>query len=199
MPILSIVAPEIPAESQDKFLGALPTLLSELQSQPGVAGVISGQIVAQDGAAVTDFKFLQAIAFKSAEDADSFAASAWSQEHKARYEEKTGSVPAVGRFEVPEFPADKTPKPYIQFSTLHIEDDSKQPEIRKAFMDVIQALGKETFGGRIIEGPSVGLAIIGWDSLEEAGASFKQPEVAAAWATYQSFGKGKNVMIKVHQ
>ncbi|KAM0335006.1 hypothetical protein ACHAQA_000040 [Verticillium albo-atrum] len=196
MPILSIVAPEIPAESKDKFLAALPTLLSELKSQPGVLGVTSGQIVAQDGAAVTDFKFLQAIAFKSAEDADAFAATAWAQEHKARYQEKVGSDPAVGRFEVPEFPTDQTPKAYTQYSTLVIDDESKHPEVRKAWMDVVQALGKETFGGRIIDGPPVGLALLGWDSLEEAGAAFKDPKVAAAWAAYQSLGKGKNVIIK---
>lgn len=61
MPILSIVAPEIPAEGQDKFLANLPAILSDIKSQPGVAGVTAGQIVGQDGVPVTDFKFVHAI------------------------------------------------------------------------------------------------------------------------------------------
>ncbi|EEY16743.1 predicted protein [Verticillium alfalfae VaMs.102] len=199
MPILSIVSPEIPAEGQDKFLAALPTILSDIKSQPGVAGVTAGQIVGQDGAPVTDFKFVQAIAFKTAEDEKTFADSAWSQEQKARYLEKSGDLPAVGRFEVPEFPADKAPPAYLQYSTLHIEDESKHAEARKVFEDVIKALGKEAFGGRTIDQPFVGLGIIGWDSLEEAGAAFKQPEVAALWAKYLSLGKGKNIIVRIHQ
>lgn len=64
-------------------------------------------------------------------------------------------------------------------------------------MDVVQALGKETFGGRSVgDGPFVGLGIIGWDSVEEAAAAFKDPKAAAAWEAYQTLGKGKNVIVK---
>ena len=61
MAILSIIAPEIPAESKDRFLSAWPSLLNELKSQPGVAGASGGVIVAQDGESVTEFKFVQSI------------------------------------------------------------------------------------------------------------------------------------------
>lgn len=61
MAILSIIAPEIPAESKDKFLAAWPTLASDLTAQPNVAGTTGGVIVAEDGAAVTDFKFVHVI------------------------------------------------------------------------------------------------------------------------------------------
>lgn len=59
MAILSFIAPEIPAESKDKFLGAWSTLVTDLKAQPGVAGADGGVVVAQDGAPVTDFKFVQ--------------------------------------------------------------------------------------------------------------------------------------------
>ncbi|KAH6682228.1 hypothetical protein F5X68DRAFT_242873 [Plectosphaerella plurivora] len=196
MAILSIVAPEIPAEAKDKFLGAWPTLSAELTAQPGVAGTSGGIIVAEDGAPVTDFKFVQVIAFASAKDAEDFAASPFAEEHKARYRERTGTDATVGRFEVPELPGDKAPPPFTQYSTLVLEDESIHAEVRKAWMDVVQALGKETFGGRSVDGPFVGLGIIGWNSLEEAGAAFKEPKAAAAWATYQALGKGKNVIVK---
>jgi hypothetical protein len=97
---------------------------------------------------------------------------------------------------VPDLPAGKTPTPFTQYSTLVLEDESAHAEVRKAWMDVVQALGKETFGGRSVEGPFVGLGMIGWNSLEEAGAAFKDPKAAEAWAAYQKLGKGKNVIVK---
>lgn len=35
--------------------------------------------------------------------------------------------------------------------------------------------------------------------MQEAGAAFQQPEVAALWAKYLSLGKGKNIIVKIHQ
>lgn len=111
-------------------------------------------------------------AFKTAEDQKTFADSAWSQEQKARYVEKAGDLPAVGRFELPELPTDKAPPAYLQYTTLHIEDESHHVEARKAFEDVIKALGKEAFGGRTVDEPFIGLGIIGWDSLEVSPACY---------------------------
>ena len=136
-------------------------------------------------------------AFKTKKDADDFAASAWAAEHQARYREKAGGDPAMGQFEVPEFPTDASPTPFLQLSTLVLDEENKHGEARKAWMDVVQLLGKETFGGKSLgDGPPVGLGMIGWNSLEEAGEAFKNSEVAASWTTYKSLGKGKNIMIR---
>ncbi|KAM5351196.1 hypothetical protein ACJ41O_003919 [Fusarium nematophilum] len=198
MPFFTIVVPEIPAESQERFLSAWPTLQADLKAQPGVAGVSAGPVVAENGAAVTDFKFIQCIAFKTSEDYEAFQASSWSKEHKERYSERTGGEPVVGQFEVADFPADASPKAFTQFSTIVIDDKSKHPEARKAWMDLAGALGKDTWGGVSVgDGPAVGLGLIGWDSLEEAQAAYKDPKAAAAFAEYQSLGKTKNTIVKM--
>lgn len=61
MPLISIIRPEIPSESKDKFLDAWPTLVADLRAQPGVVHAGGGQIVAEDGQGVEEFKFLQFI------------------------------------------------------------------------------------------------------------------------------------------
>ncbi|KAF4461112.1 hypothetical protein FALBO_12104 [Fusarium albosuccineum] len=198
MPFFVIVAPDVPAESKERFLGAWPTLKEELKAQPGVAGVSAGPVVAENGAAFTDFKFIQCIAFKTADDLESFESSAWSKERKERYNERVGGEPVTGKFEVANFPDDASPKKFTQFSTIVLDDKSKHPEARKAWMDLASALGKETWGGVSTGGePTVGLGLIAWDSLEEAGAAYKDPKAAAAFAEYQSIGKVKNTMVQM--
>jgi hypothetical protein len=59
MPYMSIIVPQVTNEHKDAFLGAWGTISKEMNDLPYVLGVSGGQIVAQDGALVTDFKFLQ--------------------------------------------------------------------------------------------------------------------------------------------
>ena len=46
-------------------------------------------------------------------------------------------------------------------------DESKGPEARKAWEDLMAIIGKESWGGRTVgDGPKAGIALVGWDSLE---------------------------------
>jgi hypothetical protein len=67
---------------------------------------------------------------------------------------------------VADFPSGASPKKYTQFSRIVIDDVSKLPEIRKAWADLMAILGKQTWGGRSVEGEPCGLGLVGWDSLE---------------------------------
>lgn len=83
------------------------------------------------------------------------------------HEDRVGGEPVVGRFEVEDFPADASPKAFAQFSTVVLGDDGNHVQVRGAWSDLVSALGKDTWGGRSIgDGPTVGLGLIGWDSLE---------------------------------
>ncbi|KAF5645902.1 uncharacterized protein FTJAE_2332 [Fusarium tjaetaba] len=198
MPIFVITVPEIPSESQDRFLEAWPTLKEDLKSQPAVAGVSAGPVVAENGAAFTGFKFVQTMAFKTAQDFENFQSSAWAQEHKARYNERVGGEPVAGKFEVPDFPANASAKAFTQFTTVLLDDREKRVELRKAWTDLASALGLETWGGISIgDGPSVGLGMIGWDSLEEAKAAYGDPKAAEAYAQYKALGQIKSTMVKL--
>lgn len=59
MPILSIIRPDIPAASKDKFLDAWPALVEDLRAQPGVLHATGGEVVVEDGQKVDEFKFIQ--------------------------------------------------------------------------------------------------------------------------------------------
>jgi hypothetical protein len=59
MPYMTVIISQVTNEHKDTFLGAWRTISKEMNDLPSVLGVSGGQIVAQDGAAVTDFKFLQ--------------------------------------------------------------------------------------------------------------------------------------------
>jgi len=59
MPYMSIIIPQVSNEHKEKLLGAWPTISKEINALPSVLGVTGALIVAQDGAAVTDFKFVQ--------------------------------------------------------------------------------------------------------------------------------------------
>lgn len=61
MPFLAIINPQVPEGHQDEFLAALNKIAPEMKAQPGVLGVSAGPIVAEDGAAVTGFKYLETI------------------------------------------------------------------------------------------------------------------------------------------
>ncbi|KAK7403346.1 hypothetical protein QQX98_010867 [Neonectria punicea] len=198
MPIFSIVVPSIPADRKDVFLAAWPTMKADLEAQPGVVGVSAGPVVGEDGAPVTEFKFVQTIAFKNAEDFETFSNSDWAKKQKEQYDERASGEIVVGQFEVADFPKDPKRPAFTQFSTIVLDDETKSDEARKAWSDLIAAVGKETWGGRSTgAGPTVGLALIGWDSLEEAGAAYKKSEADAAFTTYKSLGKTKNLMVQL--
>lgn len=59
MPILSIIRPDIPVASKDKFLDAWPVLSEELRAQPGVLHATGGEVIVEDGQKVDEFKFIQ--------------------------------------------------------------------------------------------------------------------------------------------
>lgn len=61
MPYLTVVIPPVPAADKDTFLAAWPTIAAQITALPMVLGVSGGPIVGEDGAAVTEFKFLQTI------------------------------------------------------------------------------------------------------------------------------------------
>ncbi|KAK2629734.1 hypothetical protein QTJ16_000554 [Diplocarpon rosae] len=195
MPYITTIIPGVSAADKDAFLAAWPTVASTLKAQPTVLGVSGGPIVAEDGAAVTDFKFLQTIAFATLEDQKAFEESDVAKEGAKKYAEKATGPPLHATFEVPEFPKDHKPAAYTQISRMTITDESKGPEIKKAWEALVAALGKQTFGGKAINAP-VGIALIGWDSLEEAGAAYKGP-AKAAWDHYHSFGETKDLMVKL--
>jgi len=65
MPYLAIIIPQVTEEHRESLLGAWPIISKEMNALPNVVGVSGGQIVAQDGAGVTDFKFLQTIGTSS--------------------------------------------------------------------------------------------------------------------------------------
>jgi hypothetical protein len=65
MPYMTIIIPQVTNDHKDALLGAWPTISKEMKALPSVLGVSGGEIVAQDGAAVTDFKFLQTIGLSS--------------------------------------------------------------------------------------------------------------------------------------
>jgi hypothetical protein len=58
---MTVIIPQVTNEHKDRLLTAWLTIAKEMNALPSVLGVSGGQIVAQDGAAVTDFKFLQTI------------------------------------------------------------------------------------------------------------------------------------------
>ncbi|KAF7553713.1 hypothetical protein G7Z17_g3462 [Cylindrodendrum hubeiense] len=198
MPFFHIIAPKIPADRKDEFLSAWPTMSAEIKSQPGVAGVSAGTVVAEDGAAATEFKFVQCIAFQTAEDVETFTKSSWALERKAKYEDRAGAEVVTGQFEVADFPVGATPKAFIQFTTIVLGDDSTGPEATKAWLDLTTALSKDTWGGKSIgDGPTVGLGMIGWDSVEEVGAAYKGPQAASAFAAYKNLGKTRNLLVQM--
>lgn len=59
MPLLSIIRPDIPVASKDKFLDAWPVLSEELRAQPGVLHATGGEVIVEDGQKVDEFKFIQ--------------------------------------------------------------------------------------------------------------------------------------------
>jgi hypothetical protein len=69
MPYLAIIIPQVTEEHKESLLGAWPMVSKEMNLLPNVAGVSGGQIFAQDGASVTDFKFLQTIGISSTSSA----------------------------------------------------------------------------------------------------------------------------------
>ncbi|KAH7141771.1 hypothetical protein EDB81DRAFT_653690 [Dactylonectria macrodidyma] len=198
MSILSIIRSEIPAGSKDHFLAAWPTLLGELQAQPGVLHAVAGEVVAEDGQRVEEFKVIQYLAFRNAEDEEVFTQSAWAQEHKARLESSGTPEPAVGRFEFSNFSPSSSPKPFLQLTSITLPSESQAEEARKAWTNLITILGKETLGGKLLKDDVFhGLAFVGWDSLEEVENAYKDPKAAEALAAYKSVGQVRSVLVKL--
>ena len=102
------------------------------------------------------------------EDEKAFADSDFAKEGAKRYAEKSGGeIPKHAIFDCAEFPKDSTPKAFTQFSRMTGVDESKGPEARKAWEDLMAIIGKESWGGRTVgDGPKAGIALVGWDSLE---------------------------------
>ncbi|CAL3968220.1 hypothetical protein PZA11_006792 [Diplocarpon coronariae] len=195
MPYLTTIIPSVSAADKDSFLAAWPTIASTLKAQSTVLGVSGGPIVAEDGAPVTEFKFLQTIAFATLEDQKAFEESDVAKEGKKKYDEKATGPPQHATFEVPDFPKDHKPAAYTQISRMTITDESKGPEIKKAWEELTTILGKPTWGGKAVGAP-VGIALVSWDSLEEAGAAYKGP-AKAAWDHYHTFGETKDMIVKL--
>ncbi|KAL6409213.1 hypothetical protein AUP68_05584 [Ilyonectria robusta] len=187
MPILSIIRPAIPPSSKDHFLAAWPTLLAELQAQPGILHATAGEVVAEDGQKVDEFEIIQYLgnlpgpsqswmikdinayvsAFASAEDEEAFTKSTWAQEHKARFESSGAPHPTVGRFEFSDLSDGSSPKPFLQLTSITLSSESQRDEVRGAWTNLITILGKETRGGKLLRDDVFnGIAFLGWDSLE---------------------------------
>jgi hypothetical protein len=198
MPIVSILRPDIPAGAKDKFLENWPTLLSELKSQPGVAHALGGEVLAEDGQAVSEFKFVQFVAFKTAEDEDAFRNSDWTKAKKAQIEERGVPVPTVGRFEFPEGAAPVQPKPFIQLSAVTLPDAGKRSDAEKVRADLTAAIGKEARSGKLLRDDLVvDLALIGWDNFEDVAAAYTDPKAADAVAAFKGLGETKSVVVKL--
>ncbi|KAH6981669.1 hypothetical protein BKA56DRAFT_632006 [Ilyonectria sp. MPI-CAGE-AT-0026] len=198
MPILSIIRPAIPPSSKDHFLAAWPTLLAELQAQPGILHATAGEVVAEDGQKVDEFEIVQYLAFASVEDEEAFAKSAWAQEHKARLESSGAPHPTAGRFEFSDLAASSSPKPFLQLTSITLSSESQRDEVRAAWTNLITILGKETRGGKLLrEDVFNGIAFLGWDSLEEVENAYKDPKASEALASYKSLGQVKSVLLKL--
>jgi hypothetical protein len=98
-----------------------------------------------------------------------------------------------------EFPKDSAPKAFTQFSRITFKDEASGDAAHKAWMELCAIIGKETMGGVCIEDKKTGLGLVGWDSLEEAGAARNIPGAKEAWDKYHSLGECKDVMIKLER
>ncbi|KAF6802427.1 hypothetical protein CSOJ01_11608 [Colletotrichum sojae] len=197
MPFIAIVTPEIPAANKDEFLAAWPLIKSDIAARPEVLGSSGGEVIGENGAPVTEFKFIQSLAFKSAEDEKAFGESAWAKDHFEKAKAKMPNPPKVRKFETSDFPDDK-PKPLTQFTFLEVADPAKHEGAKQAWLDLVAAIGGKSFGGRSVDdGPATGLGFLGWDSREQAIETYKKPEVAAAWDNYKSFGNATSILVKL--
>lgn len=106
------------------------------------------------------------LAFKTLEDQKAFEESDIVKEGAKKYAEKAGP-PAHATFEVEAFPDHASPSPLVSFNRIIISDPSKGLAAKAAWEKVTAVLGKKAFGGKAVgDGPSVGLALLGWDSTE---------------------------------
>jgi len=106
-------------------------------------------------------------AFATLEDSKAFETSEWALAQKAKYKAAAVGPPLVALFKVADFPKDKAPKTFTQFSRITVSDEGKFEEVRKAWEELMRVLGKESWGGVSVgEGENVGLGLVGWDSLE---------------------------------
>ncbi|KAE8441469.1 hypothetical protein EG329_004925 [Mollisiaceae sp. DMI_Dod_QoI] len=199
MPFIAIINPQVPEGREQEFLGALNNKIApEIKAQPGVIGLSAGPIVGEDFAPVTGFKYLETIAFATQEDQQAFVNSEWAQGHRKALEAQGIPPPRHGVFRCAEFPSDAGPKAFTQFSRIALDDESKIPDVKAAWKELMTILGKEVWGARSVEGDEVvGLGVCGWDSMEEAKAALSTPEAKAALDKYHALGKSKDVIVKL--
>ncbi|KAK0111087.1 hypothetical protein ONS95_001465 [Cadophora gregata] len=198
MPYLAVIQPPIPEEHKDGFLAQWPSTAAQILAIPTVLGISGGLVVGENGAPTSGFKFFETVAFATLEDEKAFADSEFAKEAAKKWAEKSGGAPLPKHtlYECDDFPTDRAPKAFTQFSQLAGVDAAKGAEVKKAWEDLAAVLGKETWGGRAVDGAG-GIGLIGWDSAEEAAAAYKNPAAKAALDKYQSFGEVKDYLIKM--
>lgn len=137
-------------------------------------------------------------AFATKEDCEAFKNSDWVASSKAAAEARGMAEPHAATFEV-EFPKDQTkPKAFTQMSRITFKDEASGDAAHKAWKDLCAIIGKDTMGGVSVGDESkTGLGMIGWDSMQDAGAIKTVPGASEAWEKYRSFGDCKDVMVKL--
>lgn len=83
--------------------------------------------------------------------------------------------PKVRKFETSDFPDDR-PKALTQFTFLEVADPAKHEGAKRAWLELVEAIGAKSFGGRSVDdGPATGVGFLGWDSKEVWLSSFLLP------------------------
>ncbi|KAI9050287.1 hypothetical protein LZ554_005454 [Drepanopeziza brunnea f. sp. 'monogermtubi'] len=198
MPFIAVVIPNIRQEEKDNFLASWPAAVAAMKANPLVQGVSGGLIVAEDGAPVTDFKFMEIVGFKTLEDSKAFSDSDYIKEATKKYEALAAGPAQHDLFEISE-PPQAAPSPLTVVTYTTIDDESKEPEVLKAWEAASAGIGKKAFGGKtaVPDGPRMGIAMVGWESKEEIEAAVANPATKAAWDYYNSLGKVKNLVVKL--
>ncbi|KAK2053336.1 hypothetical protein LY76DRAFT_524809 [Colletotrichum caudatum] len=193
-----VVTPNVRADKKDEFLAAWAAVKGEIAKQPGVLAVASGPVVREGETPVTEFKYLEAVVYKSAADEKALAESGWWKGHEPVFEPLCAGPPRIAKFDMTALPADK-PLSFTQFSFLDVADESKHDDAIQAWSDLVATLGQTThFGGKgVDEWRHTGLGVLGWDSEDQVGAAYAKPEARAALDKYKSLGKGTSVLVKL--
>ncbi|KUJ14096.1 uncharacterized protein LY89DRAFT_590976 [Mollisia scopiformis] len=198
MPFITLINPQVPAGKETEFLAAIEKAIPEMKAQPGVLGISAGPIVAIDGKAISELKYIETVAFATREDEQAFANSEWIQNKRKEMEARGVEPPRHALFACSEFPAEKATHPFVRFSRITVSDESKIDDVRAAWKELMGAIGKDVWGAKSVEGEEiVGLGVCGFDSLEEAEAAFSKPEAKAALDKYHALGQCKDVVVKL--
>ncbi|KAK2042066.1 hypothetical protein LZ31DRAFT_577328 [Colletotrichum somersetense] len=193
-----VVTPNVRADKKDEFLARWAAIKGEFEKQPGVLGVAGGPVVAEGETPVTEFKYLQAVVYKSADDEKAVVESAWWKGYESAFEALCAGPPRIAKFEMTPHSIDK-PLALTQFAFLDVADESKHDEAIKAWSDLVATLGQAThFTGKgVDDSRNTGLGVLGWDSEDQCEAAYAKPEVRAALDKYKILGKGVSVLVKL--